>query len=81
MLYLVTFLYYSIPIGALLFFFVSLFRFLSARQKNQKQPGSVDDVRMKLLKQMLITSSVIVGLLIAVVVGFILLLMTAVTFM
>ncbi len=81
MLYLSQFIYYAIPAAAIVFFFVSLFRFLSAKKKNRLEPGSVSRESMRLRTIMLILSSVIAGVLLAVVIGIVLLMMMAVAYM
>lgn len=81
MLYFVQFLYFAIPVAAILFFIVSLCLFLSARKQNKQQPGSVSAQTLKKRKIMLIVSSVIAGVLAAIVIAFIALLYMAVAFM
>lgn len=74
-------LFYGIPIAAVVFFSVSLFRYCSARQKNKRTPGSFGTEEMKRRKLLLIVSAVIAGILAAVVIGFALLLLLAVAYM
>ena len=74
-------LFYGIPLGALAFFVVSLVRFCGGRKANRLTPGAVPAEEMRLRKIMLVVSSVIVGLLAAVVIGFTVLLYMAVAFM
>ena len=81
MLYFVQFLYFAIPVVAILFFIVSLCLFLSAKKQNKLQPGSVSDQALRKRKIMLIVSSVIAGVLAAIVIAFIALLYMAVAFM
>lgn len=81
MLYFIQFLYFAIPIAAILFFIVSLCLFLSARKQNKQQPGSVSAQTLRKRKIMLIVSSVIAGVLAAIVIAFIALLYMAVAFM
>ena len=81
MLYFIQFLYLAIPVAAILFFIVSLCLFLSARKQNKQQPGSVSDQALRKRKIMLIVSSVIAGVLAAIVIAFIALLYMAVAFM
>lgn len=81
MLYFIQFLYFAIPVAAILFFIVSLCLFLSARKQNKQQPGSVSAQTLKKRKIMLIVSSVIAGVLAAIVIAFIALLYMAVAFM
>lgn len=81
MLYFIQFLYFAIPVAAILFFIVSLCLFLSARKQNKLQPGSVSAQTLRKRKIMLIVSSVIAGVLAAIVIAFIALLYMAVAFM
>jgi len=81
MQYLISFLYIAIPVGAVLFFAVSLFQFLSAKKQNRQQPGSIPPEKLKSLKFRLILSAVIAGVLAAIVIGFIILLFFAVAYM
>lgn len=81
MLYFIQFLYFAIPVAAILFFIVSLCLFLSARKQNKQQPGSVSAQTLRKRKIMLIVSSVIAGVLAAIVIVFIALLYMAVAFM
>lgn len=74
-------LFYGLPIGALAFFGISLYRFLSAKRRNRQEPGSYGPEEMKRRKTLLIAASVIAGVLLAVVIGFTLLLFMAVAFM
>lgn len=73
--------FYGIPLGALAFFIVSLVRFCGGRKANRLTPGAVSAEEMRARKIMLVVSSVIVGLLAAVVIGFTALLFMAVAFM
>ena len=79
--YIVSVLYYLIPVSALTFFAGSLIAFLAAKRKNKQTPGAYSPEQMLTRKICLIISSVILGILVLVVVGFIVLLMTAVAFM
>jgi len=81
MLYFIQFLYFAIPVAAILFFIVSLCLFLSARKQNKQQPGSVSAQTLRKRKIMLIVFSVIAGVLAAIVIAFIALLYMAVAFM
>lgn len=81
MLYLMEFLYFFIPAGTISWFVVSLCLYLSARNRNKRQPGSVSPRIMRTRKIMLIVSAVIAGVLTVVVIAFIVLLFMAVAFM
>jgi len=79
--YIISALYYLIPAAALAVFVVSLISFLSAKKKNKQTPGTYSDDQMITKRICLIVSSVILGILAVVVIGFIVLMMVAVTFM
>lgn len=81
MLYLVEFLYFVIPFAAIIFFVVSLCQYLSAKKQNKRQPGSVSPQTLKNRKILLIVSSVIAGVLVAILITFVALLFMAVAFM
>lgn len=81
MLYLMEFLYFAIPAAAIIFFVGSLCLYLSAKKQNKRQPGSVSSQTLKSRKIMLIVSSVIAGVLAAIVIAFIALMFMAVAFM
>lgn len=79
--YIISALYYIIPIFAVLFFSISLFRYHYAKHKNKRAPGAYSDAQIKSRKICLIVSAVIAGILAVVVLAFIGLLMMAVAFM
>jgi len=81
MLYLMEFLYFAIPVAAIIFFVVSLCLYLSAKKQNKLQPGSVSAQTLRSRKIMLIVSSVIAGVLAVVVFAFVALMFMAVAFM
>ena len=81
MLYLMEFLYFAIPVAAIIFFVVSLCLYLSAKKQNKLQPGSVSTQTLRSRKTMLIVSSVIAGVLVVVFLAFVALLFMAVAFM
>lgn len=74
-------LYFAIPSLFLLFFIVSLCLYTSAKIKNKRKTGSVDESRVKLFKILLIISSIIVGVILVVLVSFIALMFLAVAYM
>lgn len=74
-------IFYGIPVAALVFFVVSLCRFISAKSKNKKEPGAFSAEEMKTRKMLLIISALIVGVLVAVVIAFIAVLSMAVMHM
>ena len=79
--YIISALYYIIPLFAVLFFGISLFRYLYAKRRNKRIPGTYTDAQMKSRKVWLIVSTVVAGILAVVVLAFIGLLMMAVAFM
>lgn len=81
MMYVMGFLYFASPVGAIVFFVLSLCQYLSVKKRNRHQPGSVSPEILRSRKIMLIVSSVIFGVLAVVVIAFIVLLSTAVAFM
>jgi len=74
-------LFYAIPAGVLAFFIISLARYLTAKHKNKQVPNSYspEDIRRRLI--MLIVSSIMLGVLVAVIIGIIALMFMAVAFM
>lgn len=74
-------LFYAMPMVVILFFVFSLVCFISAKRKNKKQPGSVRPEEIKWRKTLLIVASVVMAVFLAVVIGLIALLATAVAFM
>lgn len=81
MLYLMQMIYYAIPVAAVVFFVASLWAYLAARKRNKQQPGSVSEGKLKWLKWQLVIASVIMGVFVAMVIVFMLLLYMAVAFM
>ncbi len=74
-------IFFGIPVAALVFFIVSLCRFISAKSKNKKNPGTFTAEEVKNRKWLLIISSLIVGVLVAVVIAFIAVISMAVIYM
>lgn len=81
MVYLVQLLFYGIPVAALVFFIVSLCRFVSAKRSLKENPESIAPEDMQRRKLLLQVSSVIAGVFVAVIGGIAALLFTAVAFM
>lgn len=79
--FLLSILFLSIPVIVILFFVFSLVCYISANRKNKKQPGSVRPEEIKWRKTLLIVASVVMAVFLAVVIGLIALLATAVAFM
>lgn len=68
-------LFFGLPLAAVIFFLTSLIRYIRAKQRG------ADAQEMKKHKILLLASSIIAGVLLAVVVGFVTLLMMAIAFM
>lgn len=81
MFYIIQFIFYGIPVAAICFFAGSLYRYFHAKSVNKKEPDTFSAAEMKKRKILLIVSSVIAGVLALVVIGFAILLYTAVAFM
>ena len=75
---LVEWLYFLIPLAAVAFFIVSMVRWLQAKDA---PPGTFSPEQLHTRKILFRLSAVVVGVLAAVIIGFFLLLMTAVAFM
>lgn len=73
--------FFGVPCSLLLFFGISLYVFLSAIRKNRAVPGSVPESELKKMKKLLTISSVLCGLLLAVVIGFIVIISTSIAYM
>ena len=69
------------PLAGLVFFICSLVAYISAKKKNETAPGTYTPEQITTRKILLIVSSVILGVIVAIVVGFMALLATAITFM
>lgn len=74
-------LFFAIPAIILVLLGVSIYRYVSAKNKNKQAPGTFSPTEMKNRKMWLIIASVIVGVLAAVVIGFMALMFMAVAFM
>ena len=75
------FLFFAIPLFALGFFGVSLYRYLYAKKANRKNPDTFSAEEIKNRKLLLVVSSVIVGVLVAIVIGIVILLCMAIAYM
>lgn len=78
---LILILFYAIPIGSIVFFIQSLINYISARKKYRYETGSISKEELDKRKILLIVSSVIMGVLAAVVIGFAVLLFMAIAYM
>ncbi|MCD8357111.1 MAG: hypothetical protein LUE11_11170 [Clostridia bacterium] len=74
-------IFYGIPIAALLFFIISLYRYLYAKGKNKTEPNSFSAEEMEKRKSSLKLSSVIAGVLALVIIGLAVLLFMAIAYM
>jgi len=81
MAYLMQYVFYAIPVAAILFFAVSLYRYRKVKKENRKNPDAFSVAEIKTRRILLIVSSVIAGTLAAVVIAFAVLLGMAVAFM
>lgn len=74
-------LFFGIPAIVFVLFVISLVRYVAAKIKNKKIPGSFSESEIKKRKIMLIILSVIIGVFAVVVIGFTALLFMAVAYM
>ncbi len=74
-------LFFAIPAILIILFGISLYRYVSAKKKNKKVPGTFSDEEMKKRKIVFIIFSIVSGVLAVVVIGFSVLLYMAVAFM
>ena len=74
-------LIYIIPISAIVLFIVSLCDYFDAKKKYAAEPNDSNEQRKKTAKKVFIVSSVIMGVLLAVVLGFMALMFMAVAYM
>ena len=81
MFYLVQFLSYGLPIAAVLFFVISLVRYLQARHANRRAPETYDKRQMTVRLVCLIVSASIAGTMLLTIVAVIGLLFTVIAFM
>lgn len=75
-----TFIYF-IPLIAIVFFIVSLSNFIGAKKQYKIEPNEMNEQKKRASKTQLIVSSVIMGVLLAVVIGFMALMYTAIAYM
>lgn len=74
-------LVFLIPMLLLALFGVSLYRYLSARRKNKREPGSFSSSQMTFRLWMLILSGTVAGIFVAILLGLMALLFLAVAYM
>lgn len=75
------FLFFAIPILAIVFFGISLYRYCSAKSANKKIPGTFPPAEIKKRLILLIVSSIIMGALLLIVIGCIVMLFMAIAYM
>ncbi len=74
-------LIYLIPLSAIVFFIVSLCCYISAKKRYNTDPNDFNSQKKQTTKTLLIVSSIIMGVLLAVVIGFMALMYMAVAYM
>lgn len=74
-------IFFGIPLGLVVFFGNCLYRYVSAKRKNMEEPGIFPEEEMKKRKTMVIVSAVTAGVVVAVVVGFLAMLVMAIAYM
>ena len=74
-------LFLAIPAIVIVLFGVSLYRYISAKKRNKNAPGTFPPEEIKKRKIFLIITSVILGVFVVVVIGFMALLFLAIAFM
>ncbi|MBQ8799301.1 MAG: hypothetical protein IJZ55_07030 [Lachnospiraceae bacterium] len=72
---------YLIPLAAVIFFIISLCNFIEAKKHYKTEPNEANKEKKNTTKTILITASVIMGVLLAVVIGFVVLMYTAIAYM
>lgn len=75
------FLFFTIPVILIVLFGICFYRYVSAKKQNESVPGTFTDDEIKQRKTILIVSSVVAGIPVAVVLGFLALSSMAVAFM
>lgn len=81
MFYLSQFLIYALPIAVMVLFVISLVRYIRAHRANRRAPNTYSKSQMTARLVWLIVTGVIMGAMLAMIIGFMLLLMVAVAFM
>ncbi|MBO5649770.1 MAG: hypothetical protein J6S76_07655 [Clostridia bacterium] len=79
--YILYFSFFGLPIAALIWFFVSTYRFFIAKHRIKRGTAAYSDADLKNRRLQFVLSSCLAGTLLAFVLGLILLLYTAVAFM
>lgn len=81
MFYFMSFMFFAIPIAAIIFFIVSLNLYRSAKKQNKENPGSISIEKIESRKDMLLGASLFMGGAVAVVIGNILITYLPISFM
>lgn len=74
-------LIYLIPLAAIVFFIASLCGYIGAKKQYKAEPSEANEQKKNATKTLLIVSSIIMGVLLAVVIGFMALMFMAVAYM
>lgn len=74
-------LLFGVPTLSLALFFISLYRYVSAKRKNKRTPDAFSEAEIGARKMMLVIFSVISGVLLSILIGLTVLLCLAVAFM
>ena len=80
-MYIEELLFYGLPLLAVAFFAVCLCRYLLARRKNRRSPGSIAETDMRGRRILLIVASSILAVLLAVVIFFTIVILTSIAYM
>lgn len=64
-------IFYGSPIAAIVFFVISLYRYLSGKKQNKLSPNTVSDDEMESRRQKLVVSSVTAGIITLLAAGYI----------
>ncbi len=79
--YIISAMFIVLPAAALIFFIVSLCGYISACKANKRTPGSFSEMQIKDKKLALIISGVIIAVMLAVIIGFTVLIYLAIAYM
>ena len=79
--YLFMSLIYIIPIVAIVFFIVSLCYYIDAKKKYVAEPNDFNEQKKKETKTMLLVASIVMGVLLTVITGFVVMMYMAIAYM
>ena len=79
--YLFMSLIYIIPIAAIVFFIVSLCDYIGTKKKYVAEPNDFNEQKKKETKTRLMVASIIMGVLLTVIVGFVVMMYMAIAYM